>query len=289
MTQRRLLWRRMRAVAALSAMLGLVPHLAYAQAIPPKAPVVQLRWGNADFALLVGDKAVELSVWPSALMRQRGVDASSADFLIPRDSVHGWTDDVRYIIGERRPAPTASLADWTAVLRGLPKGEVIMAGQDPGAPRLEPPFYLMVRNEAKAEPLTFRVPKDRLLRLLEVMDSLADAPRTDFGWGLPLRGDGTTVESTPGEEGVEPITFGKLEMPRNRFEPGSVVLYYVVDSTGAVDETRMRVGFSDGDDLVKSAVRAILGSKFKAARTNGRPVSQIVVQRLVFMFSRPGE
>lgn len=268
------------AVAALA-----IPFALPAQSLPPRAPVTTLNWGNGTVVLYAGLHSVEIIVLPAALLRQRQLGDGELKFALTRDSARSWTGDVRRHLGAKRPDAKASPEDYGSLLRGVAPGAVLMAGQDPSAPPFEPPFYLRARSSTYDAPVTFRVQKAELARLLAVVDSLADAPPSDFGWNVVLPFDQPRDLTAPATD-VETLEFGELKMPKGRREPGEVLLYYVVDATGTVDPSRIRVAYSDGDDLTRNAVTAVLNSRFKPATIGGQPVPQFIDQRISFFFRR---
>lgn len=255
------------------------------QSLPPRAPVATLSWGNGTIVLYAGVQTVEMAVLPAALLRQRQFADGELKFALTRDSAHAWTSSVRRHLDAKRPDAKASPADYGTALRGFSPGAQLIAGQDPAAPPFEPPFYLRVRSATDEAPVTFRLRKDELLRLLVVVDSLADAPPSDFGWNVALPFDQPRDLSLPSSD-VETLEFGELKMPKGRRKPGEVLLFYVVDSTGAVDPSRIRVAYTDGEDLTRNAVTALVNSRFKPATIGGRPVAQFIDQRLSFFFRR---
>ena len=73
------------------------------------------------------------------------------------------------------------------------------------------------------------------------------------------------------------------DLPPQERKVRSVLVEYVVDTTGRVDLATVRAGSPDEDPRFIEAVRAVAGQwEFTPARKSGRPVRQIVHQTLLF-------
>lgn len=68
---------------------------------------------------------------------------------------------------------------------------------------------------------------------------------------------------------------------------GSVVVSYVVDTTGLADSASLRVQAMTHPAFVESVRAALPGMRFRPAELSGRPVRQLVVQEFRFVIAAP--
>jgi hypothetical protein len=70
---------------------------------------------------------------------------------------------------------------------------------------------------------------------------------------------------------------------------GLVQTVYVVDSTGGVDTTTIKVVYSDDPRFTQSVRMALGQMRFRPAKRGGRTVRQLVEQRFRFRITPPSK
>jgi TonB family protein len=90
-------------------------------------------------------------------------------------------------------------------------------------------------------------------------------------------------------DGFDPAVLLAQPMPRypaalqSAGVAGSVVVEFVIDTTGRVERPSVRMVESSHPAFEDAAQAAVLGARFRPARLNGRPVRQITQQRVRFV------
>ena len=117
----------------------------------------------------------------------------------------------------------------------------------------------------------------------------SERSRADLSrWGLVRAGRDTDGGPLPGNAVDEPVTVTRQGVPEyppalaKAGIPGKVELEYVVDTAGVVEPSSLRVLGSTHPAFEGAARRAIMASRFRPAKLNGRVVRQLVRQTLTF-------
>ena len=190
----------------------------------------------------------------------------------------GW----RQSVGEVPPKPVSLPIDIIEEPAPTPARPALGSGSEPGRGILPAAPDLPLEVPTTIPPVTSEVKE------AERWPTAQALVRREL-WGSGPQGRGSEPEAVPlAGEVDEPVTVLRAREPVYPAAlaaggiAGEVRVEFVVDTTGRCEASSLRVLSSTAPALERAAIDAILGTRFRAARAQGRPVRQLVHQRVSF-------
>jgi hypothetical protein len=270
--------------------IGLVTQLAVttpatAQDQPPL--LQRVAWKLADFVIL-GDSAygVQLLASPNLRSEQGRERVATTSLSLDPAVAHHWASGVARIVDSvsRLSSRERKVFETVPLATNLGAGRLLVAFDGKGSERQ--PFAFVVSDS----PQSWWVPvsNDEVQKLLSALETIASHSSVSLA-PIPAASSPRALLVCQLDERPEPIERPRLHHPDNFRRLGRnarVLARYVIDTTGVIAPDNIRFVLTDGKDFSREVERALLDSRYRPGRKEGRVVDTVVWEWFVFYTTR---
>ncbi len=236
----------------------------------------RLDWGTTEL-YVTADSAQGVGVWVF------GHGAAAPHPVASRfrpDQVEAWLPSARLVVDATDHAPADAARDLAApVLRDAAGGGLVLERERTGGRRADSVLVVFVSRIPERR-FVIRTEPGPVCDLLDALDRSLRAGRYDARRAEAEAANCPRPGGTGGDSLVEawPVTVPGIVYPASLAgrPEGHVVLEYVVDSSGRVDQASLLVRYATAPPFGEAAIAALRGARFTPATMHGLPVRSCV-------------
>ena len=236
----------------------------------------RLDWGTTEL-YVTADSAQGVGVW---VFGHGAAAPHPAASRFRPDQVEAWLPSARRLVDATDPARADGARDLAApVLRDVAGGGLLVEWERTGGRRADSVHVVFVSGIPERR-FVIRTEPGPVRDLLAALDRSLRAGRYDARRAEAEAANCPRPGGTGADSLVEawPVTVPGIVYPASlaRRPEGHVVLEYVVDSSGRVDQASLLVRYATAPPFGDAAIAALRGARFTPAAMRGLPVRSCV-------------
>ncbi len=252
---------------------------ANAQSLSPDSNITRLNWHTVNL-LVIADRKDGLGLWIQTAMSNHQGKPRQYTATFEPDGLQNWLDLANRIVTTTTPPRDSATALIDRNIAAQDGSQMMLVRRRAGH-KWEDDVILIMSDSGGRNSWAIEAQLPEMAELVKTMFAAATRSHLEPAASVIATANPLDVDRAPRMLGSPKPEYPAALLATGR--PGEVWLQYIVGEDGTVNPSSIVALLSDDSAFARSAIAAVLGSRFQPALSANVPVPVLVHQRVVFV------